>query len=75
MFLYLSLHFNTIKYTVNSDSFAVGLRFYYWEYYKSLQQLDDDEQYISYAEDDPIDNSNAEIIMILLISGMIIRSK
>eukprot|EP01084_Bolivina_argentea_P232466 391806_1 len=28
----------------SASSFSVGLRFYYWNYYKQLEQLEDDEQ-------------------------------
>jgi len=42
---------------ISSSSFSIGLRFYYWDYYKSLKELPDDEQ-------DPltnIDHSGYEI--------------
>eukprot|EP01084_Bolivina_argentea_P158021 275313_1 len=37
-----------------SNYFCVGLRFYYWEYYKELKQLPENEQRIN----DSFDNSN-----------------
>ena len=41
---------------MSSSSFNVGLRFYYWPFYKELQAIPDEEQY-----DDPHDHSGYEI--------------
>eukprot|EP01084_Bolivina_argentea_P052600 96616_1 len=42
--------------TVSSTLYSVGLRFYYWNYYKNLNQLGTDEQVIGYSK---VNNYNA----------------
>eukprot|EP01084_Bolivina_argentea_P153801 268149_1 len=42
---------------VAAASFSIGLRFYYWNYYKDRKQLDIDEQVVSY-NDGKINNYN-----------------
>ena len=43
-FLNLFIFFFLYKYSVSSSSFSIGLRFYYWDYYKSIKELADDQQ-------------------------------